>query len=101
MPPPRSTQKVRVHPLGDTALLAELGSLPDELALPRRAVPRTRVPAGAVAIAARQTAIYPLPVPGGWHLIGRTSVKLFLPSSDPPCLFKAGDRVKFFSAGTA
>jgi inhibitor of KinA len=49
-----------------------------------------------VAIAGRQTGIYPLPTPGGWHLIGRTAVKLFLPDSDPPCLFRAGDRVKFF-----
>ncbi len=75
-----------------------LGPLPEELELPRREVPRTKVPAGSVAIAARQTGIYPLATPGGWHLIGRTSVKLFLPDSDPPCLFRAGDRVKFFAA---
>jgi inhibitor of KinA len=74
-----------------------LGPLPEELELPRRQVPRTRVPAGSVAIAGRQAGIYPLAVPGGWHLIGRTSVKLFLPDSDPPCLFRAGDRVKFFA----
>ena len=75
-----------------------LGPLPDELELPRREVPRIRVPAGSVAIAGRQTGIYPLPTPGGWHLIGRTTVRLFLPDSDPPCLFRAGDRVKFFAA---
>ena len=75
-----------------------LGPLPEELELPRRQVPRTKVPAGSVAIAGRQTGIYPLASPGGWHLIGRTSVKLFLPDSDPPCLFRAGDRVKFFAA---
>src|SRR5450759_2680444 len=75
-----------------------LGPLPEELELPRREVPRTKVPAGSVAIAARQTGIYPLATPGGWHLIGRTSVKLFLPDSDPPCLFRAGDRFKFFAA---
>jgi KipI family sensor histidine kinase inhibitor len=74
-----------------------LGPLPEELTVPRRAEPRTLVPAGSVAIAGRQTGIYPLPSPGGWHLIGRTSVKLFLPDSDPPCLFRAGDRVKFFA----
>ncbi len=76
---------------------AYLGPLPEELELPRREVPRTRVPAGSVAIAGAQTGIYPLPVPGGWNLIGRTSVKLFLPDSDPPCLFRAGDRIKFFA----
>jgi inhibitor of KinA len=74
-----------------------LGPLPEELELPRRQVPRTKVPAGSVAIAGRQTGIYPLATPGGWHLIGRTVVKLFLPDSDPPCLFRAGDRVKFFA----
>jgi KipI family sensor histidine kinase inhibitor len=75
-----------------------LGPLPEQLELPRRQVPRTKVPAGSVAIAGRQTGIYPLPTPGGWHLIGRTPVKLFLPNSDPPSLFRAGDRVKFFAA---
>jgi KipI family sensor histidine kinase inhibitor len=75
---------------------AYLGPLPDELATQRRASPRTIVPAGSVAIAGQQTGIYPLDSPGGWNLIGRTSVKLFLPDSDPPSLFRAGDRVKFF-----
>jgi KipI family sensor histidine kinase inhibitor len=88
----------RVFLVGFVAGWAYLGPLPKELVLPRRAVPRTLVPAGSVAMAGRQTGIYPLPTPGGWHLIGRTSVKLFLPDSDPPCLFRAGDRVKFFSA---
>ncbi|HEY5034885.1 MAG TPA: 5-oxoprolinase subunit PxpB [Candidatus Dormibacteraeota bacterium] len=88
----------RVFLVGFVPGWAYLGPLPDELVLPRREIPRTQVPAGSVAIAARQSGIYPLPTPGGWHLIGRTSVKLFLPDSDPPCLFRAGDRVKFFSA---
>jgi inhibitor of KinA len=87
----------RVFLVGFVPGWAYLGPLPEELELPRRQVPRTLVPAGSVAIAGRQTGIYPLPTPGGWHLIGRTAVKLFLPDSDPPCLFRAGDRVKFFS----
>jgi KipI family sensor histidine kinase inhibitor len=86
----------RVFLVGFVPGWAYLGPLPEELGLPRRHVPRTLVPAGSVAIAGRQTGIYPLPTPGGWHLIGRTPVKLFLPDSDPPCLFRAGDRVKFF-----
>src|SRR2546425_4390291 len=53
---------------------AYLGPLPDELVLPRRPDPRRQVPAGSVAIAGHQTGIYPLTSPGGWHLIGRTSV---------------------------
>lgn len=76
---------------------AYLGPLPDELALPRLTTPRTQVPAGSVAIAGQMTGIYPLATPGGWHLIGRTSVRLFVPDSDPPSLFRAGDRVKFFT----
>ena len=87
----------RVFLVGFVPGWAYLGPLPEELELPRRQVPRTLVPAGSVAIAGRQTGIYPLPTPGGWHLIGRTNVKLFLPDSDPPCLFRAGDRVKFFA----
>ena len=88
----------RVFLVGFVPGWAYLGPLPEELELPRRHVPRTQVPAGSVAIAGRQSGIYPLPTPGGWHLIGRTSVKLFLPDADPPCLFRAGDRVKFFAA---
>lgn len=76
---------------------AYLGPLADELITQRRAVPRTSVPVGSVAIAGRQTGIYPLSSPGGWNLIGRTSVRLYLPDSDPPSLFRAGDRVKFFA----
>ena len=88
----------RVFLVGFVPGWAYLGPLPEELYLPRRKVPRMQVPPGSVAIAGRQTGIYPLPTPGGWHLIGRTSVRLFLPDSDPPCLFRAGDRVKFFAA---
>jgi inhibitor of KinA len=88
----------RVFLVGFVPGWAYLGPLPDELVLARRENPRTIVPAGSVAIAGRQSGIYPLPTPGGWHLIGRTNVKLFLPDSDPPCLFRAGDRVKFFAA---
>lgn len=88
----------RVFLVGFVPGWAYLGPLPDELELPRRHMPRTKVPAGSVAIAGRQSGIYPLATPGGWHLIGRTSVKLFLPDLDPPCLFRAGDRVKFFAA---
>jgi KipI family sensor histidine kinase inhibitor len=101
--PPEKIAEIHARPIYRVFLVgfvpgwAYLGPLPEELALPRRDVPRTLVPAGSVAIAARQTGIYPLATPGGWHLIGRTSVKLFLPDSDPPCLFRAGDRVKFFS----
>lgn len=88
----------RVFLIGFVPGWAYLGPLAEELELPRRPVPRMQVPAGTVAIAGRMTGVYPLPTPGGWHMIGRTTVKLVLPDSDPPCLLRAGDRVKFFDS---
>jgi inhibitor of KinA len=84
--------------VGFTPGWAYLGPLPEQLRLPRRRIPRTHVPPGSVAMAAGQTGVYPLPTPGGWHLIGRTTLRLFLPQSDPPSLLRTGDRVKFFAA---
>jgi len=83
--------------LGFTPGFAYLGSLPEALETPRRATPRTRVPEGSVALAGRQTSIYPSASPGGWNLIGRTSLKLFDPAADPPALVLPGDRVRFVS----
>ena len=69
--------------------------LPASLALPRRATPRTSVPAGSVAIAERQTGIYPRSGPGGWHIIGRTELAMFDHRRDPPTLLEPGDIVRF------
>jgi KipI family sensor histidine kinase inhibitor len=91
----------RVFMLGFLPGWGYLGPVPEPLRLPRRDTPRASVPAGAVAIAEALTGVYPLPSPGGWHLIGRTSLRVLLPSSDPPSLFRAGDRVKFFDAARA
>lgn len=71
------------------------GELDQRLALPRRASPRVKVPAGSVAIAGRQTGIYAVDSPGGWHLIGHTDAILFDPLANPPARFKAGDRLRF------
>jgi KipI family sensor histidine kinase inhibitor len=65
------------------------------LALPRLATPRTRVPAGSVAIGGAQTGIYPRESPGGWRLLGRTPCTLFDATRAPPALLQAGDRVRF------
>lgn len=62
---------------------------------PRRATPRTRVPAGSVAIGGAQTGIYPRGLPGGWQLIGRTPLSLFDPQREPSCLLAPGDKVRF------
>ena len=85
----------RVFMLGFAPGFAYLGTLPAELSLPRRPEPRTSVPAGSVAIAARQTGVYPVATPGGWHLIGRTDLPLWDPSADPPARLAPGDRVRF------
>jgi KipI family sensor histidine kinase inhibitor len=77
---------------------AYLGELDPALELPRRPTPRPRVAAGTVAIAGRQTGVYPLGTPGGWHLIGHTSTPMFDPSATPPALLAAGDRVRFVPA---
>jgi len=74
---------------------AFMSELDERLELPRRPQPRPRVPAGSVAIARRQTGIYPFDTPGGWHIIGHTTVTLFDPKRKEPSLFRAGDRVKF------
>jgi inhibitor of KinA len=85
----------RVFMVGFVPGFAYLGPLPPALQLPRRRVPRTHVPAGSVAMAGEQTGVYPLPTPGGWHLLGRTSMPMFLAENDPPSLLRPGDRVKF------
>ncbi|HJR09961.1 MAG TPA: 5-oxoprolinase subunit PxpB [Rhodanobacteraceae bacterium] len=69
--------------------------LDPSLQMPRRADPRTRVPAGSIAIGGAQTGIYPRELPGGWHLIGRTPLALFDPAREPPCLLAPGDHVQF------
>lgn len=85
----------RVYLLGFAPGFAYLGELDAALELARRGTPRKRVPAGSVAIAGRQTAVYPLDTPGGWHLIGHTDVTLFDPSRDTPSLLQPGDLVRF------
>jgi KipI family sensor histidine kinase inhibitor len=74
---------------------AYLSELDPALHLPRRPEPRSRVRAGSVAIAGAQTAVYPLDTPGGWHLIGRTSARMFDPGRDPPALLRPADSIRF------
>ena len=85
----------RVYMLGFAPGFPYLGGLDPRVQVPRRATPRTKVPAGSVAIARDQSAIYSLETPGGWNVIGRTPVRLFTPETDPPCLLAAGDEVRF------
>lgn len=89
----------RVYLLGFAPGFAYLGELDPALVIPRRSTPRTRVPAGSVAIAGAQTGVYPLATPGGWHLIGTTSLRMFDPAREPAALLRVGDRVRFEPAG--
>lgn len=72
--------------------------LPPQLALPRRATPRLRVPAGSVGIGGAQTGVYPCESPGGWQLIGRTAQALFDPRAAEPSWLLPGDRLRFVPA---
>jgi antagonist of KipI len=91
----------RVFMLGFLPGFAYMGIVDESIAAPRKATPRTRIPAGSVGIAGRQTGVYPRSSPGGWQLIGRTPLHVFDPAREPASLFRAGDRVKFVKvAGT-
>lgn len=84
-----------VYAIGFAPGFAYLGDVDERIAAPRLQTPRTRVPRGAVAIADRQTAVYPAPSPGGWNLIGRSPVTLFDPRAEEPMALRVGDRVRF------
>ena len=81
--------------LGFMPGFAYCGMLDPGIVAPRLETPRVRVPAGSVAIADGQTAVYPFDSPGGWRLIGHTEVRPFDAAADPPALIVAGDRVRF------
>ncbi len=85
----------QVHAVGFSPGFPYLGGLPEKLRTPRRATPRTSVPAGSVGIGWTQTGIYPLVSPGGWQLIGCAPLVLFDARRNPPALLRVGDRVKF------
>lgn len=77
---------------------AYLTGLPERLAVPRRDTPRTRVPAGSVALAGPYTGVYPAASPGGWQLLGRTGLPLWDPRREPAALLSPGTRVRFTEA---
>jgi inhibitor of KinA len=84
----------KVYMLGFSPGFPYLGDLDPRLHTPRLAPPRTRVPAGSVAIGGQHTGIYPSETPGGWNLIGQTPLKIFN-SLDMTFFLQPGDRVKF------
>ena len=90
-----ATTEYRARFLGFVPGFAYLGRVPASIATPRLATPRERVPAGSVAIAGEQTAIYPSATPGGWRLIGRTELRVWDPEAARPSLLLPGTRVRF------
>jgi KipI family sensor histidine kinase inhibitor len=84
-----------VYFLGFQPGFAYLGGMDPRLATPRRREPRVAVAAGSVGIGGQQTGVYPMVSPGGWQLIGRTSLSLFDPAREPPSLLLPGDTVRF------
>lgn len=87
---------LRVYLIGFLPGFPYMGDLPEWLRLPRRATPRTAVPANSIAIAGPQAAVYPWQSPGGWHLLGLTTVQMFdANNAERPALLAPGDTVRF------
>ncbi|MGI5839610.1 MAG: 5-oxoprolinase subunit PxpB [bacterium] len=84
-----------IYMLGFTPGFPYLGGMAEEIAVPRLAEPRLRIPAGSVGIAGGQTGVYPVESPGGWRLIGRTPLRLYDPEAAHPVLLRAGDYIRF------
>lgn len=94
-----SQPRSMVFMLGFAPGHAYLGVHDEKLNIPRRPSPRTAVPIGAVAVANRQTVIYPNRLPGGWNIIGATPLTMFDPAREPAALLQPGDSVRFVPIG--
>lgn len=88
-------QEYRVYAIGFAPGFAYLGEVDERIAAPRLATPRQKVPRGAVAVADRQTAVYPAQSPGGWNLIGLCPTRMFDPKKQPSMPVQVGDRIQF------
>jgi inhibitor of KinA len=90
-----SAPEYLIYMVGFTPGFPFLGGLNEKLFTPRLETPRMAVPKGSVGIANDQTGMYPIQSPGGWQIIGRTSLNLFDPYRKNPFLYKAGDKIRF------
>jgi len=90
-----SEREYRVYAIGFAPGFGYLGEVDRRIATPRLATPRLKIPAGSVALANTQTAVYPSESPGGWNLLGRTFVTMFDPDRKDASLLHPGDRVRF------
>ena len=90
-----SREIYRVYMIGFIPGFPYMGMLPPELEVPRKLRPALSVTAGSVALAGRQTGIYPFTIPGGWQVIGRTPIRLFDINQDPCCALSVGQPIQF------
>lgn len=90
-----TAETYHVYALGFLPGYPYMGDGPEVLSLPRRETPRVKVPMGSVCIALRMAGIYSLESPGGWHLLGRTPVRLFDTRRQDAVLLAPGDKVRF------
>jgi len=90
-----SRKVYRVYMIGFIPGFPYMGMLPPALEVPRKLRPALSVAAGSVALAGRQTGIYPFTIPGGWQVIGRTPVDLFDVNREPFCSLEVGQKIKF------
>lgn len=90
-----SAPTYQVYMIGFLPGFAYLGGLDQSIATPRRTNPRLKTPAGTISIGGVQALVATIEAPSGWHLLGRTPVRNFMPSRNPVFLFKPGDRVRF------
>jgi inhibitor of KinA len=88
-------REYQVFMLGFMPGFAYLGTVDERIAAPRLDTPRASVPAGSVAIAGRQSGVYPSATPGGWRILGHTPVAVFDIQREDPFLFAPGDLVQF------
>jgi KipI family sensor histidine kinase inhibitor len=93
-----NARPLRVLTTGFAPGFVYCGFHPEALNLPRRTIVRPLVPAGSVLFAAGQTAMAATEIPTGWHVIGRTEFRNFVPENDPPTLLRAGDLIRFREA---
>ncbi len=94
-------QEYQVYAIGFAPGFAYLGEVDMRIASPRLSTPRAQVPKGAVAIADRQTAVYPNTSPGGWNIIGLCPVNMFDANAEKIMPVKVGDKVKFTAISKA
>ena len=96
-----SSSIYNVYGIGFLPGFMYLGGVPEALQVPRKTIPRPKVPKGSVGLAGKQTGIYPQDSPGGWNIIGKCPVPMFNVEKENPCFVTVGDRIQFYPISMA